>query len=130
MKEKNQPRSDVTTYQMVQISGNMSFCLPEPAKDKCTNKLALPMSSTKEKHVSIGSPESERSELVEKISQTDLLSVIFKGIVKIILVNPLAELSLSDANLDEYVSRLTLDGTLLFADHRFDSDHGLNANLP
>lgn len=46
------------------------------------------------------------------------LRILFKGFVQVIKTNPMAELSLMDANLDEYVSRHTLDGTLLFADHR------------
>ena len=43
---------------------------------------------------------------------------LFKGFVQIIPTSPMAELSLMDADLDEYVSRHALDGTLLFADHR------------
>lgn len=46
-------------------------------------------------------------------------SILFKGFIQIIPTNPMAELSLMDADLDEYVSRHSLDGTLLFADHRF-----------
>lgn len=44
--------------------------------------------------------------------------LMFKGFVQVIPTSPSAELSLIDANQEEYVTRLSLDGTLLYADHR------------
>lgn len=44
--------------------------------------------------------------------------LLFKGFVQVIPSNPLAELSLIESSKEEYVSRLSLDGTLLYADHR------------
>ncbi|XP_054164117.1 circadian locomoter output cycles protein kaput-like isoform X2 [Oppia nitens] len=84
LREKNQPRSEVMTYQMVQVSGHITNTKDDedPDDDKPENK------------------------------------ILFKGFVQIIPTNPMAELSLMDADLDEYVSRHSLDGTLLFADHR------------
>ena len=46
-------------------------------------------------------------------------NVLFKGFVEIVPASPMSELSLMDANQEEYVSRIALDGTLLYADHRF-----------
>ena len=45
--------------------------------------------------------------------------LMFKGFVEIVPASPMTELSLMDANQEEYVSRISLDGTLLYADHRF-----------
>jgi PAS domain-containing protein len=46
-------------------------------------------------------------------------NLLFKGFVQVIPSSPMAELSLIDANQEEYVTRLSLDGVLLYADHRF-----------
>lgn len=46
-------------------------------------------------------------------------NLMFKGFVEIVPASPMSELSLMDANQEEYVSRISLDGTLLYADHRF-----------
>lgn len=45
-------------------------------------------------------------------------NLLFKGFVQVIPSSPMAELSLIDANQEEYVTRLSLDGVLLYADHR------------
>lgn len=45
-------------------------------------------------------------------------NLLFKGFVKVLPPSPMSELSLLDANQEEYVSRISLDGTLLYADHR------------
>lgn len=46
-------------------------------------------------------------------------NLLFKGFVQVIPSSPMAELSLIDANQEEYVTRLSLDGVLLYADHRY-----------
>ena len=96
LREKNQPRSEVVTYQMVHVSGLI------------TNSSQLNSTNTDNKDT-ISSSNDDKHES----------SILFKGFVQIIPTNPMAELSLMDADLDEYVSRHSLDGTLLFADHRF-----------
>ena len=45
-------------------------------------------------------------------------NLLFKGFVQVIASSPTAELSLIDANQEEYVTRMTLDGVFLYADHR------------
>lgn len=45
-------------------------------------------------------------------------NLLFKGFVQAIASSPTAELSLIDANQEEYVTRMTLDGVFLYADHR------------
>ena len=100
LRERNQPRSEVVTYQMVNVTGHMTLVsnrssLLAESTSKCWN--------TNQQNDSSG------------------MNVLFKGFVQIVATSPMAELSLMDANLDEYVSRHTLDGILLFADHRFDN---------
>ncbi|CAG2165671.1 unnamed protein product, partial [Oppiella nova] len=94
LREKNQPRSEVITYQMVQVSGHITNSAKESGdiSDDC-----YPSDPDEDK------PENR---------------ILFKGFIQVIPTNPMAELSLMDADLDEYVSRHSLDGTLLFADHR------------
>ena len=45
-------------------------------------------------------------------------NLLFKGFVQVIASSPTTELSLIDANQEEYVTRMTLDGVFLYADHR------------
>lgn len=42
--------------------------------------------------------------------------IIFKGCIEVIEVSP--HLSLSESCQDEYVLRMSIDGTIIFADHR------------
>lgn len=44
---------------------------------------------------------------------------IFKAFVRVVDPNPYCQLSLKDATADEYVTRHSLDGTIIFADHRY-----------
>jgi hypothetical protein len=83
---------------MVQVSGHISISeIPKDSIDE-------------------NNPECSKCGDNEDKSENNIL---FKGFVQIIPTNPMAELSLMDANLDEYVSRHSLDATLLFADHRY-----------
>lgn len=100
LRERNQPRSEVVTYQMVNVTGHMTLV---------SNRTSLLAEST------------SKSWNTNQQNDSNGMNVLFKGFVQIIATNPMAELSLMDANLDEYVSRHTLDGILLFADHRFDN---------
>ena len=43
--------------------------------------------------------------------------LLFKGFVQGISTHPMAELSLMDADDSEYITRHSIDGTILFADH-------------
>ncbi|CAG2107841.1 unnamed protein product [Medioppia subpectinata] len=90
LREKNQPRSEVITYQMVQVSGHITNSDSSDDPKECT--------------------DIEGDDKLEN-------KILFKGFIQIIPTNPMAELSIMDADLDEYVSRHSLDGTLLFADH-------------
>lgn len=47
--------------------------------------------------------------------------MIFLCFVEVIPTSPQNELKLCDASFDEYISRHSLDGTLLYADHRMSS---------
>ncbi|GBM64500.1 Circadian locomoter output cycles protein kaput [Araneus ventricosus] len=83
MKEKAQPRSEVSTYQHVHFVGGMT------AADD---------------------PNSEKPKSV--------ITHMFKTFVKIVDISPYNQLSLEDATADEYVTRHSLDGTIIYADHR------------
>lgn len=134
MRERNQPRTDVLTYQVVEIVGNLSFYFNSSGHEKelAENKLPSGRKRTHDQHDSESSTSSNDCKGTLSISKlyngngtsSPATSaqieqqILFKGFVQIIPSSPMAELSLIDANLDEYVSRLSLDGTLLFADHR------------
>jgi len=198
MKERSQPRTEVVTYQMVQIVGSFQFPKETPATyttnptsghprtdqmdtdiesiegascsssfnplspgsihgtDSNTSGCSSFISTSTCSHPSTSavfkkrkledaspcSPSSEASSGVIMSSkrmamlscppfdsdgrpQQQVVSpnyiaknLLFKGFVQIIPSSPMAELSLIDANQEEYVTRLSLDGVLLYADHR------------
>ncbi|KAF8771313.1 Aryl hydrocarbon receptor nuclear like protein [Argiope bruennichi] len=82
MREKTQPRSEISTYQHVHFVGGMT------AADDPNEK-----------------PKS-------------VITHMFKAFVKIVDISPYNQLSLEDATADEYVTRHSLDGTIMYADHR------------
>lgn len=47
-----------------------------------------------------------------------VVSHMFKAFVKVVDISPYNQLSLEEATADEYVTRHSLDGTIIFADHR------------
>ncbi|PRD27565.1 UNVERIFIED_CONTAM: Aryl hydrocarbon receptor nuclear translocator-like protein 2 [Trichonephila clavipes] len=47
-----------------------------------------------------------------------VVSHMFKAFVKVVDMSPYNQLSLEEATADEYVTRHSLDGTIIFADHR------------
>lgn len=150
MRERNQPRTEVITYQVVisatncihrrelkclswrvsqvQIVGNLTFFFGNPSADEPKSQPSTTTVNTtttiSRKRAFDSSRELTATELHQwakrKTTDPSLLPqhIIFKGFVQIIPTSPMAELSLIDANLEEYVTRLSLDGTLLFADHR------------
>ena len=57
-------------------------------------------------------------ELLRGQSNSEYQNLIFKGFVQISPPSATNDLILADANKDEYMTRLHLDGTLIYADHR------------
>lgn len=108
MKERSQPRTEVVTYQVVLISGSLHVESGDESSISCES--ADQSNSRKRPRDKAPSPSTSPSS-----SQP---CVMFKGFVQVIPTSPSAELSLIDANQEEYVTRLSLDGTLLYADHR------------
>lgn len=115
IQERNQPRSEATTYQMVQISGYLGLRLD----DRSSQMKKIRLIRAKNGHT------SAKVEILEEggnsgqaffVSPQD---IIFKGVIELCKTNPLAELNLLEANLDEYILRMTLDGVILYADHRY-----------
>ncbi|GFT36272.1 aryl hydrocarbon receptor nuclear translocator-like protein 1 [Nephila pilipes] len=47
-----------------------------------------------------------------------VVSHMFKAFVRVVDISPYNQLSLEEATADEYVTRHSLDGTIIFADHR------------
>ncbi|RWS27597.1 aryl hydrocarbon receptor nuclear translocator-like protein [Leptotrombidium deliense] len=98
MKEKCQPRTEVFAYQYVNITGFMKM-FPEVSKNV--------------KEVCLKRYGASR----RKLSTLSTLRTMFFAVVQIVKLNP-RDLFLSEANDDEYRTRLTLDGRLVDADHR------------
>lgn len=104
MKERSQPRTEVVTYQVVLISGSLHV---ESNEYNDSPEISETSNSRKRSRDNALSPSTSNSQCT-----------LFKGFVQVIPTSPSAELSLIDANQEEYVTRLSLDGTLLYADHR------------
>jgi PAS domain-containing protein len=122
MRERNQPRTEVITYQVVQIVGNLTYHFGG-SNENVANSQHNSRKRTHEQRDAggCGKVVSTLGNGMDSGQQPSLQltqHLLFKGFVTIIPTSPMAELSLIDANLDEYVTRLSLDGTLLFADHR------------
>lgn len=107
MKERSQPRTEVVTYQVVLISGSLHVESSDPSNN--SPEIADMSNSRKRLRDNAHSPSA---------STSNSQCTMFKGFVQVIPTSPSAELSLIDANQEEYVTRLSLDGTLLYADHR------------
>ncbi|XP_071042268.1 protein cycle isoform X1 [Parasteatoda tepidariorum] len=90
MKEKNQPRSEVQTYQFVHIMGAMTPIEEESASENSPRKA----------------------------------SPTFKAFIRVVDADPYNQLSLEEAIADEYITRHSLDGTIIFADHRISTITG------
>ena len=116
MRERNQPRTEVVTYQVVQIVGELTFFFDGrgPSEEQ-------QQTNRKRTHDEADGSFDEINQNDKSVATASTLTqhILFKGFVQIIPTSPMAELSLIDANLDEYVTRISLDGTLLFADHRY-----------
>ncbi|XP_022672815.1 uncharacterized protein LOC111255285 isoform X3 [Varroa destructor] len=95
IREKTQPRSEVITYQAIYAIGRIAG----PARF--------------EENSGMGSAHS--TALAHNFSPARFL---LKTFVRILNASPYKELSLTDANRDEYVTRHKLDGTIIYADHR------------
>lgn len=107
MKERSQPRTEVVTYQVVLISGSLHV---ESSVESINSQEVADMANPRKRH--------RDSALSPSASTSNSPCTLFKGFVQVIPTSPSAELSLIDANQEEYVTRLSLDGTLLYADHR------------
>jgi len=124
MRERNQPRTDVITYQIVQIVGDLSYCFDQSVESDGSKEVSSREASSRKRphpdnQKQLALQESKTSLGTPTLTTPASRLIVFKGFVEIIPTSPMAELSLIDANLDEYVTRLSLDGTLLFADHRY-----------
>ena len=170
MRERSQPRTEMVTYQMVNISGVFEVCLKDetmkatsssssssssrvsspssspfqidsckptfsPANsvnplsvqkrkiDQLEDTLDLTHCKTEGDNYSTRgkrnrSTDSPPSSTTHYTSSSFTRNLLFKGFVQVIASSPAAELSLIDANQEEYVTRMTLDGVFLYADHR------------
>ncbi|OQR68805.1 hypothetical protein BIW11_12665, partial [Tropilaelaps mercedesae] len=95
IREKTQPRSQVITYQAIYVIG----------------RIVGPARFTDES----GTGPSHCTALSQPFSPSQFK---LKAFVRILNASPYKELSLNDANRDEYVTRHKLDGTIIYADHR------------
>lgn len=98
MRERSQPRSEVLTYQFVHVVGHMSY-------------------NSSDDEMSSGDDE-------ENAPRASHNNPLLKAFVRVVHSNPYNELSLSAAVEDEYVTRHSLDGTIIFADHRLSTITG------
>ncbi|KAI1301158.1 Circadian locomoter output cycles protein kaput [Halotydeus destructor] len=116
MREKSQPRTDIITYRIAHIRGYLTYHF---ASDETDEEISGQLSSRKRSFEQMnGQLEVPERTPKNGVPVKGSFVVLFKGFIEIKSAGPSAQLSLSDANQDEYVTRISLDGTLLFADHR------------
>ncbi|XP_074593093.1 uncharacterized protein LOC141848879 isoform X2 [Brevipalpus obovatus] len=122
MKERNQPRSETSIYQMVQISGFLAI----RQEDRSIQSKRMRLIRAKNGHTSAkielldteSSNNNNSNNDTKAIGPVDQQDIIFKGVIELCKTNPMSELNLMEANLDEYILRMTPDGVILYADHR------------
>lgn len=61
---------------------------------------------------------ADKNEETESNSVLGQMNCLFKAFVRVVHTRPCSELSLNDAVEDEYITRHSLDGTIIFSDHR------------
>ncbi|XP_064482244.1 protein cycle-like isoform X2 [Ornithodoros turicata] len=110
IRERSQPRSEVLTYQVIQVVGHLTG----------------PAEGNSEQALVASGGRSFQDEDEEDVSQGGS-NYLFKTFVRVVNTSPYKELSLMDAIQDEYVTRHKLDGTIIFADHRLST---LTGHLP
>jgi hypothetical protein len=108
MRERAQPRTEVVTYQIVKISGFFQIELPDQENHHHHHSLLQDVHQ-QQQQANAYNGCGFSSKFLSK-------NLLFKGFAEIVPANPI--LSLMDANQEEYVCRISLDGTLLYADHR------------
>lgn len=113
IRERNQPRSEVLTYQVIHVVGHLTG----PAE---SSDVGPPAASGLEKLMDDSNDDDDDAPGGQS-------SYLFKTFVRVVNTSPYKELSLVDAIQDEYVTRHKLDGTIIFADHRLST---LTGHLP
>ena len=132
MNRKVQQKTDDESFSLIRLTGYMCSIdkndfdhFQQVINDEDTFRRALPCSSSS----SCLQPLAESAnagylQLQDKpypISAARSAShrrLMFKGFVRIIPHNSTNDLTLADACKDEYVTRISLDGRLLYSDHR------------
>lgn len=149
LKEKNQSRNEVT-YRQMRVTGHITTDFTDDSvnqldsisNDYPSNGIPNCSKSPNNNNSSSNNNKYPSKPNVQGLYQDDneiyqngsLLSssnsqrlanaandIIFLGHVEEIRSNPETQLKLTDVGFDEYVSRHSLDGTLLHADHRISS---------
>lgn len=123
MMEKTLSRNDPSRYEIIHIVGTM-----KPLLDNCSSTAMQNMSKTNQEQT-IEPAESTCSDLDEdyarKPESNRIGTHILVGFVRIVKDRPITELFLTESNHDEYITRHTMDGKILYTDHRISFVTGL-----
>ncbi|XP_064082087.1 circadian locomoter output cycles protein kaput-like isoform X2 [Macrobrachium nipponense] len=123
MMEKTLSRNDPSRYEIIHIVGTL-----KPLLDSCSSTAMQNMSKTNQEQT-IEPAESTCSDLDEDDAQKPesnrIGTHILVGFVRIVKDRPITELFLTESNHDEYITRHTMDGKILYTDHRISFVTGL-----
>jgi PAS domain-containing protein len=134
IKQKSQPRSEEAIYRIVEITGFIARINDEDVSNfnselkyqlqkqqqtcRCQPNDSFTEYSSNNSNSSSALTTSNARNLVSNQYSETSPNFIFKAFIQVVPNSPMNDLTLADANCDEYVSRLSLDGRLIYADHR------------
>ncbi|GIY75429.1 circadian locomoter output cycles protein kaput [Caerostris extrusa] len=70
------------------------------------------------KHVHFSGDMTNAEDISNEKASKSVVTHMFKAFVKVVNISPYNQLSLEEATADEYVTRHSLSGVIIFADHR------------